>query len=65
MRPEDVIYRFDCKADDLHDIQEEYLLAKILYPPGVMIWGRIGERWIPNANARPAVAHFLERETLL
>lgn len=60
-----VLARFDCERDDIHDILEEYVVARISVPPGVMVWGRIGERWIPNANARPVVARLLAlRDTL-
>jgi hypothetical protein len=50
-----ILVRLTADRDDLHDIAEEYVLVSVDTPPGVMLWGRVGRRWIANPSPREAL----------
>ena len=48
------------KAAVVADVADEYVVVSLPHAwGGVMVWARYGERWIPNASARPLLAHLL------
>lgn len=51
----EILWRSPAQRDDFHDIAEEYALVAIDTPPGVMLWGRVGNRWFANPNPREAL----------
>lgn len=56
-----VLARFPAQRDDIHDIAEEYAIVAIDTPPGVMLWGRVENRWFANPSGREVIRQLLAR----
>jgi hypothetical protein len=56
-----ILARFPAQRDDLHDIAEEYVIVAIDTPPGIMLWGRVENRWFANPSGREVVRQLLGR----
>lgn len=55
-----ILARLPAQRDDFHDIAEEYAIVAIDIPPGIMIWGRVENRWFANPSAREVVRQLLQ-----